>query len=99
MYHQYSIAIYPLLRIVKRYNLNATHFFQLCQDYIRHQAVALFDIELCRMDPVNWFMIKAESITFLNQLILEVDMTDNVVGAEFKNQQFVIYGDTNVPNQ
>lgn len=75
---------------MNRYQLNATHFFEIVDRFLRSENVPIFQIELERMDPVYHSMIAMEVSPILEDLLHDITITDNVVNFFLTREQLVI---------
>lgn len=75
---------------MNRWNLNQTRFFEIATEYINTRNQQLLSLRLQELSAQYEPFIKQEVMTLLNELVHEVDVTDNVTDFNFQGPVFYI---------
>lgn len=95
----YSFNIFPLLRVIKRYNLDRDIFFDIIMGFLSHRREEILNLRLYQQYGYNGSRIKEEIRSIIYQLVDELNCTDNVEGYFIKKSQFYIKDQEHVPDE
>lgn len=91
----YSVNIFPLSKIIKRYGLDQDTFFDIIFDFLSHQREEVLNLRLFQRYGFAGERIKEEIRPILYTLLDELKRSDNVEGYFItKNQFYVKDGDS-----
>lgn len=100
MAKMYSINIFPLSRIIKRYELNKDTFFDIIFDFLSHQREEVLNLRLFQRYGLLGERIKEEIRPILYEMLNELKRSDNVEGYFITKHQFYVKdGDSNYDHQ
>ncbi|QGH71893.1 hypothetical protein N1M2_30 [Klebsiella phage N1M2] len=91
-----SVNIYPLLRIVKRYDLDQDLFFRIILNFLSHRREEILNIQLSKWFSSFDVSLKSEMKPIIYELLSELDYSDNVEDYFILNGRFYIKENTNV---
>lgn len=91
-----SVNIYPLLRIVKRYDLDQDLFFRIILNFLSHRREEILNIQLSKWFSSFEISLKSEMKPIIYELLSELDYSDNVEDYFILNGRFYIKENTNV---
>lgn len=90
----YSVNISPLLRVIKRFDLDRDTFFDIIFDFLSHQREEVLNLRLYQRYGFTGDRIKEEIRPILYTLLNELHRSDNVEGYFVnKTQLYVKDGD------
>lgn len=92
MTQTYSVLITPLTNTIARYQLNATRFFEAVNNYLKTGSETTYRIELEQLDPVYSAMIAMETVPYIEDLITDIESTDNLKGFFLTDTQLILVG-------
>lgn len=90
-----SHGIYPLLRIVKRYELDKDVFLKLILDFLSHRREEILNAQLSKWFSPFDVSLKIEMRPIIYQLLSELDYSDNVERYFILNGRFYIKDNDN----
>lgn len=90
-----SVNIYPLLRIVKRYDLDQDLFFRIILNFLSHRREEILNIQLSKWFSSFDVSLKSEMKPIIYELLSELDYSDNVEDYFILNGRFYIKENTN----
>lgn len=85
-----SVNIYPLLRIVKRYNLDQDLFFRIILNFLSHRREEILNVQLSKWFSSFEISLKSEMKPIIYELLSELDYSDNVEDYFILNGRFYI---------
>lgn len=91
--------IYPLLKVVKRYDLDKTIFFKIVLNFLSHRREEILNEQLSKWFSPFDISLKLEMRSIINQLISELDYSDNVEDYFILNDHFYIKDHPNEPEK
>lgn len=86
----YSVNIFPLSKIIKRYDLDRDTFFDIIFDFLSHQREEVLNLRLYQRYGFTGDRIKEEIRPILYKLLDEVRRSDNVEGYFITKHQFYV---------
>lgn len=86
----YSVNVFPLSKIVKRYGLNQDTFFDIIFDFLSHRREEVLNLRLFQRYGSAGERIKEEIRPILYTLLDELKRSDNVEGYFITNHQFYV---------
>lgn len=90
MVRMLSVNIYPLLRIVKRYDLDQDLFFRMILNFLSHRREEILNVQLSKWFSSFDVSLKNEMRPIIYQLLNELDYSDNVEDYFILNGRFYI---------
>lgn len=94
MAKMYSVNIFPLSIVIKRFNLDRDTFFDIILDFLSHQREEVLNLRLFQRYGFTGDRIKEEIRPILYEMLNELKRSDNVEGYFItKNQFYVKDGD------
>ncbi|UQT02618.1 hypothetical protein YUBABA_02160 [Serratia phage vB_SmaM-Yubaba] len=90
MVRMLSVNIYPLLRIVKRYNLDQDLFFRIILNFLSHRREEILNVQLSKWFSSFEISLKSEMKPIIYELLSELDYSDNVEDYFILNGRFYI---------
>lgn len=94
-----SYDIYPLLRIVKRYQLDQDLFFKIILGFLSHRREEILNVQLSKWFSPFASSLKIELRPIIYQLLSELDYSDNVENFFILNNRFYIKDNDNDPDE
>lgn len=94
MAKMYSVNVFPLSIVIKRFNLDRDTFFDIIFDFLSHQREEVLNLRLFQRYGYRGDRIKEEIRPILYEMLNELKRSDNVEGYFItKNQFYVKDGD------
>lgn len=90
MVRMLSVNIYPLLRIVKRYDLDQDLFFRIILNFLSHRREEILNVQLSKWFSSFEISLKSEMKPIIYELLSELDYSDNVEDYFILNGRFYI---------
>jgi hypothetical protein len=94
---RYSVNIFPILQITKRYQLDSERLFPILLNFLSHRREEILNEQLFRVFNPFDIEIKRTLKPILYQLINELEVSNNVERYYIKNSTFFIEDNENEP--